>query len=223
MAENTLNGLRVAILATDGFEQIELVAPRTALENAGAKTTLIAPKSGSIYGMKHHDKADDFAVDLELADAEPGDFDAVLLPGGALHADALRVEGAAQEFVREVDGRGMPIAVICHGPGLLVSAKLTQGRTLTSYHTIQDDLQNAGATWMDKEVQRDRNWVSSRQPRDIPAFTREMIALFGELCAERKARSRAASRAWGFAGEAMEKTPDIDCRCNHPGCQGKAH
>jgi protease I len=193
MAENTLNGLRVAILASDGFEQIELVAPRSALENAGAKTTLIAPRSGSIYGMQHHNEADDFAVDLELADAEPGDFDAVLLPGGALHADTLCVEEAAQEFVREIEGRGLPIAVICHGPWLLVSAKLTQGRTLTSYHTIQDDLQNAGATWMDKEVQRDRHWVSSRQPCDIPAFPREMIALFGELCGGRKARSRAAS------------------------------
>ena len=188
MVENILNGVRVAILATDGFEQIELVAPRTALDNAGAKTTLIAPMSGSIYGMKHHDKADDFDVDLEQDEAEPGDFDAVLLPGGALNADALRVEKAAQQFVRQIDQNGLPIAVICHGPWLLVSAKLTHGRTLTSYHTIQDDIQNAGATWMDKEVLRDRNWVSSGQPADIPAFTREMIALF----VERKARSRSA-------------------------------
>jgi protease I len=189
MMANTLNGMRVAILATDGFEQIEMVAPRTALDNAGAKTSLIAPNGGSIYGMKHHDKADEFEVDLELRDADPADFDAVLLPGGALNADALRVEEASREFVRRLDASGLPIAVICHGPWLLVSAMLTTGRTLTSYHTIQDDIRNAGATWVDKEVIRDRNWVSSRQPSDIPAFTKEMLALF----AERRARSHTAS------------------------------
>jgi protease I len=189
MVERSLEGIRVAILATDGFEQIELEAPRTALDNAGAKTTLIAPKGGSIYGMKHHDKAGKIPVDMQLEKAKPDDFDAVLLPGGALNADALRVEPDAQQFVRQMDASGKPIAVICHGPWLLVSARLVKGRTLTSYHTIQDDVRNAGGTWTDTEVIRDRNWVSSRQPSDIPAFTREMIALFGE----RKARSRGAS------------------------------
>jgi protease I len=191
MAERTLEGLRVAILATDGFEQVELEGPRAALDNAGAKTILIAPKSGTIYGMKHHDKAGTVLVDMELNEAKPESFDAVLLPGGALNADALRVEPKAQEFVRQMDASGKPIAVICHGPWLLVSARLVKGRTMTSYHTIQDDIRNAGATWTDKEVIRDQNWVSSRQPSDIPAFNREMLAMFGE----RQARSQAASRS----------------------------
>ena len=188
MTEHSLKGIRVAIVATDGFEEIELVAPRRALDEVGAKTTVIAPKSGTIYGMKHHDKVGQVKVDLELANARPGDFDAVVLPGGALNADALRVEKAAQEFVREIDRTGKPIAVICHGPWLLISAGLVKGRRLTSYHTIQDDVRNAGGKWDDKEVIRDSNWVSSRQPSDIPAFDREMLALFGE----RKARSQAA-------------------------------
>jgi protease I len=148
---------------------------------------VIAPKGGSIYGMKHHDKAGQ--VKVELAAAKPSDFDAVLLPGGALNADTLRVEKGAQEFVREIDRSGKPIAVICHAPWLLVSAGLAKGRTLTSFHTIQDDIRNAGGKWEDKEVARDRNKVSSRQPSDIPAFNREMIALFGE----RKARAKASS------------------------------
>lgn len=189
MAEQNLHGLRVAILATDGFEQIELEAPRKALDTAGARTTLIAPKNGTIYGMKHHDKADSTRVDLQLDAANPDEFDALLLPGGALNADALRVAPKAQEFVRKMDRDGKPVAVICHGPWLLVSAGLTKGRTLTSYHTIQDDLRNAGATWTDREVIRDQNWVSSRQPGDIPAFTREMLTLFGE----RRARARGAA------------------------------
>jgi protease I len=189
MAEQNLNGTRVAILATDGFEQIELEDPRKALENAGAKTSVIAPKGGTIYGMKHHDKAGSVKVDLELAAANPDEFDALLLPGGALNADALRVVPKAQEFVRKMDRESKPLAVICHAPWLLVSAGLAKGRTLTSYHTIQDDLRNAGANWSDREVIRDRNWVTSRQPSDIPAFNREMITLFSE----RKARARGAS------------------------------
>lgn len=176
-----LGGIRVAILATDGFETIELEAPRKALDNADARTTVIAPKAGSLYGMNHHDKApDEIEVDLTLDEADPEDFDAVLLPGGALNADALRVNPEAQEFVRRMDEAGKPIAVICHGSWLLVSAGLTLGRTLTSYHTIRDDIQNSGGNWVDKEVVRDRNWVSSRKPEDIPAFTREMMSLFGE-------------------------------------------
>jgi protease I len=139
--------------------------------------------------MKHHDKAGRVKVDLELAAARPGDFDAVLLPGGALNADALRVEKAAQEFVREIDRSGKPIAVICHGPWLLVSAGLTKGRQLTSYHTIQDDIRNAGGKWEDSELVHHRNWVSSRQPSDIPAFNRGMLALFEKA----KTRAQTAS------------------------------
>jgi protease I len=189
MTDKQLNGLRVAILATDGFEEAELVEPRKVLEAAGAKTTVIAPKSGKSQGMKHDEKSEKVAVDSTFDSANPADFDAVLLPGGALNADALRVVRPAQQFVQEFNNAHKPIAVICHAPWLLVSAGLTRGRTITSYHTIQDDLRNAGAKWMDKEAVRDNNWVSSRQPTDIPAFNREMISLFSEP----KAKVRSAS------------------------------
>jgi protease I len=189
MTDKQLNGLRVAILATDGFEEAELLEPRKALDAAGAKTTVIAPKSGKIQGMKHDEKSGKVAVDATFDNANPADFDAVLLPGGALNADALRVVRPAQQFVQEANNAHKPIAFICHAPWLLVSAGLTKGRTLTSYHTIQDDLRNAGAKWVDKEVVRDGNFVSSRQPTDIPAFNREMISLFSEP----KAKVRSAS------------------------------
>jgi protease I len=182
-----LQGVRVAILATNGFEEAELVEPKKALEEAGARVLVVAPKSGSIYGMKHHDKAGEVQVDLELSSAKSDEFDAVMLPGGALNADALRVEKEAQRFVQEMDRGGKPVAFICHAPWLLVSAGLTRGRTLTSYHTIQDDIRNSGGTWVDREVVRDRNWVSSRKPDDIPAFNKEVIGLFGE----RKGRAQA--------------------------------
>jgi protease I len=179
MTDRTLSGLRVAIVATDGVEQSELTQPREALDKVGAKTTLISPKE-EIQAFKHFDKGDTLKVDVSLDQANPDDFDAVLLPGGALNADTLRVIEAAQKFVRAIDEAEKPVAVICHGPWLLISAELVEGRKLTSYHTIQDDLRNAGAEWVDQEVVRDENWVSSRQPADIPAFNREMISLFAE-------------------------------------------
>jgi protease I len=185
--------MRVAILATDGVEDRELREPRAALEEAGAKTILFAPKAGTIYSMKHHDKAAEFSVDRTLEEADADQFDAVLLPGGALNADILRVQPRAQQFVRLMDEQGKPIAVICHGPWLLVSADLVRGRTLTSYHTIQDDLRNAGAEWQDREVVRDRNWVSSRQPSDIPAFNQAMLELFGEYRRRAEERGRRAA------------------------------
>jgi protease I len=187
MAEQGLQGLRVAILATNGFEEVELIEPKKALEEAGARVLVVAPKSGSIYGMKHHDKVGEVKVDLALADANSEEFDAVMLPGGALNADALRVEKVAQKFVQEIDRSGKPIAFICHAPWLLVSSGLTRGRTLTSYNTIQDDIRNGGGNWFDREFVRDRNWVSSRKPDDIPTFNKEMLALFGE----RKTRANA--------------------------------
>jgi protease I len=180
MSDQNLEGMRVAILVTDDFEQVELTEPRKALDEAGARTTIVAPKSGKVQGMKHDEKADQFDVDMTLDHANPEEFDAVLLPGGVINADALRVNNEAQEFARYMDDSGKPIAVICHGPWLLVSAGLVDGRSLTSYHTIQDDIRNAGGEWVDKEVVRDQNWVSSRQPSDIPAFNREMIRLFIE-------------------------------------------
>lgn len=178
--DKSLEGTRVAILATDGVEQVELTEPRKALDQAGAHTTLIAPKAGKIKAMNHDQLADEFEVDVALDQANPEDFDAVLLPGGAMNADSLRMENSAQEFVRYMDDSGKPIAVICHGPWLLVSAGLVDGRTLTSYHTIQDDIRNADGQWIDKEIVRDQNWVSSRQPSDLPIFNQEMIKLFSE-------------------------------------------
>ena len=181
MAEAKLDGMRVAIIAATDFEQVELEEPQKALEHAGATTKIISNQSGKITGMKHDEKKDQFDVSLTLDYANPDEFDAVLLPGGALNADFLRLQPKAQEFVRRFDQAGKPIASICHAPWLLVSAGLVKGRHLTSYHTIQDDIRNAGGNWEDREVIRDRNWVTSRQPDDIPAFNREMIKMFAEL------------------------------------------
>lgn len=193
MNEKNLEGMRVAILATSGVEQVELEQPRRALEVAGAHTSLIAPRPGKIQAMRRDEKSDLFLVDLTLDQVNPEDFDAVFLPGGALNADALRVDSSAQEFVRYMDDSGRPIAVICHGPWLLVSAGLVEGRMLTSYHTLKDDIRNAGGQWMDKEVIRDQNWVSSRQPADILAFNREMIQLFAEGRLRRETPSERAA------------------------------
>ena len=178
MQKNRLNGLRVAILVTDDFEQVEMTEPKKALEQAGASTKIISPKSAQIQGMNHDVKADIFPVDMTLDQANPSDFDAVLLPGGALNADSLRMVPNAQEFVRQIDGHGKPIAVICHAPWLLVSAGLVKGKTMTSYYTIQDDIRNAGANWVDQELVRDGTWVSSRSPKDLPAFNQGMVELF---------------------------------------------
>ena len=186
MARQNLDGLRVAIIATKGFEESELTEPRKALREAGANVKVVSPESGQIYGMHHHDKAGSVNVDLLLKEANVGDFDAIMLPGGALNVDALRMEEKAREFVRTFDREGRPIAVICHGPWLLASAGILKGRKVTSYFTIQDDLRNAGAQWEDSQVVRDRNLVTSRQPSDLPAFNREMISLFAES-RERKA------------------------------------
>lgn len=188
MPESTLAGMRVAILATDLFEQAELIEPKKALQEAGAQVTVISPKQGEIQGVQHDKKDQKVKVDLALDQADASNFDAVLLPGGAMNADTIRMERKAQEFVKNIDQAGKPIAVICHGPWLLVSAGLVRGRRMTSYYTIQDDLRNAGADWSDETVIRDRNWVSSRKPDDIPAFNRETISLFGEHFKQRGER-----------------------------------
>ncbi len=181
MADNKLlAGMKVAILVTDDFEQVELTGPKKALEEAGAQTTIISPHSGQIQGMNHDEKAERFNVDLTLDQANPDDFDAVHLPGGALNADSLRMEPKAQEFVRRIEAANKQIAVICHGPWLLVSAGLVQGRTLTSYYTLQDDIRNAGGRWWDLPLVQDDNWVSSRFPQDIPIFNEGMIDLFSQ-------------------------------------------
>src|SRR3954447_6756254 len=175
-----LKGKRVAIIVTDGFEQIEMTSPRAALDNAGAKTVLVSPNDDKVQGFKHHDKADSFKVDLALAKADASEFDAVVLPGGVINGDAMRIEKRAQQFVQEMDRAGNPIAVICHGGWLLISAGLVQGRRITTWPTLQDDMRNAGADWQDREVIRDRNLVSSRKPDDLPAFNREMVNAIAE-------------------------------------------
>jgi protease I len=177
MAQN-LEGKRIAILATDGFEQAELIAPRKALVAEGAETVVIAPKSGEIQGFTHHDKADKLRVDQTLEQAKPETFDGLLLPGGALNPDALRMDPKAVAFVRSFAAAGKPIAAICHGPWTLVEADVVRDRTLTSWPSLKTDLRNAGAQWVDQEVVQDGNLVTSRKPDDIPAFTAAAIGIF---------------------------------------------
>ena len=184
---NKLNGMRVAILVDTDFEQAEMVEPRKALEAAGAKVTLISTQAGQTQGMNHDQKADKFNVDMTLDQANPDDFDALQLPGGALNADKLRTVPKALEFVRDFDEKNKPMAIICHAPWVLVSANLTNGRNLTSYYTIQDDIRNAGGHWLDEAAVRDRNWVTSRSPKDIPNnFNPAMIELFAEFHSRRQ-------------------------------------
>lgn len=180
MAANPdLSAKKIAVLVTDGFEQVELTSPKQALEAAGARVSILAPESGSVQGFHHADKADRFKVDGKIADARPEDFDAVLLPGGVQNADALRVDENARAFVKNISAQGKPIAVICHGPWLLIDAGLVQGRTLTSWPSLKVDLTNAGAQWVDAQVHVDQQWISSRKPDDLPAFNAQLFKLLG--------------------------------------------
>jgi protease I len=173
-----LNNFRVAVLATDGFEEAELTEPVQALKDAGAQVTIVAPKKGEIQGFRHFDKGKTVKADRTIDEVRPEDFDGVHLPGGAQNADFMRMVPGVRAFLKAFQDTGKPIAFICHAPWELVSAGLVRGRTLTSYHTIQDDIRNAGGTWVDREVVEDENWVSSRQPKDLPAFNKAMIRLF---------------------------------------------
>ena len=179
MAEK-LSGKRVAILAADGFEEVELTKPRKALDDAGAKTAVVSVKSGEIQGMNHADKGEKVAVDLTLADANPQEFDALMIPGGLMNPDTLRSTEEALDFVRHFFREKKPVAVICHGPWVLIDAGVIRGRTLTSWPAIKTDVRNAGATWLDQEVVVDNGLVTSRKPDDIPAFNEKMIEEFCE-------------------------------------------
>jgi protease I len=181
-----LNDIKIAILVDDLFEQAELAEPKKALEAAGATVHVVSPKGPQVTGMKHHDKGDRFDVDVPLDKARPGDYDGLVLPGGVVNADTLRTNEAAQKFAQAFDGAGKPIAVVCHSAWLLISAGLASGRTLTSWPSLQDDLRNAGATWVDREVVSDGNWTSSRKPDDLPAFNREFIAALQRAPASRE-------------------------------------
>lgn len=176
-----LSNLRVAVLATDGFEEAELTEPVKALQDAGARTEVLSTQSGQIQAFRHHDKGISVSVDRPIDQVRADEYDAVLLPGGALNADTLRMESKVQAFLQQMQQAGKPFAVICHAPWELVSADLVRGRTLTGYYTIQDDVRNAGGNWVDREVVVDGNWVSSRQPDDIPAFNQAMLKLFEQF------------------------------------------
>jgi len=179
-----LTGLRVAVLATDGFEESELLEPVQALEEAGAEAVIVSLKPGKIQGVRHDiDKTVRVAVDCTINEVNADEFDAIQLPGGALNADAMRVVPEVQAFLRAMQDAGKPFAVICHAPWELISAGLVRGRTLTSYHTVQDDIRNAGGNWVDREVVEDGNWVTSRQPSDLLAFNQAMINLFSRSLA----------------------------------------
>jgi protease I len=176
-----LNQLRIAIIAVDGFEEVELTEPRKALEQAGAKVDVISGSTGKIQGFHHHDKGGKIKVDRTLDEARPEEYDGIMLPGGALNADQARMIPEVREFIREINRTGKCMAVICHAPWELISAGIAGGRKLTSWPTIQDDLRNAGAEWVDREVVVDGNLVTSRGPKDLPAFNREMISLFSSV------------------------------------------
>lgn len=166
---------RVMILATDGFEQSELTGPKERLEQAGFDTVVVAPKDGEIKGWQHTDWGDPVKVDLTLDEAEAADFDALLLPGGQMNPDKLRMEEKAVRIAKEFVAAGKPVAAICHGPWLLVEADVVEGKTVTSWPSIRTDLKNAGANVVDQEVAQDGNLITSRKPDDIPAFSEALI------------------------------------------------
>lgn len=183
-------GRRVALLVTDGFEQAELTGPRDALQSAGFDAQIVAPKPGQVQGFNHVDKADRFDVDQTLDQASPDTFDAVVLPGGVVNADELRTNEKARSFVQAIDRAGKPVAVICHGAWLLIDAGLVKGKTLTSWPSLATDLRNAGAQWVDRPVQVEGRWISSRKPDDIPQFNEQILKTLQQGAgADREARS----------------------------------
>jgi protease I len=188
MASNTLDGLKVAILVTDGFEEVEMTAPRKALDEAGAKTSLISPKPDKVRAWDFTDWSNSYPVDVLLASANPQDYDALLLPGGVINPDTLRVDAKAVAFVKAFFDAKKPVASICHGPWTIIETG-EASRRMTSWPSLKTDLKNAGATWVDEEVVVDQGLVTSRSPDDMAAFNRETVKLFAE------ARGRAAGAA----------------------------
>jgi protease I len=189
MADGKLDGKKVAILVTDGFEQVELLEPRKALDQAGAETYVVSPKGDRVRGWNFTDWGQELAVDVPLDRAGPEDFDALLLPGGVINPDTLRMADNAISFVQAFLDSGKPIASICHGPWTLIETGKVRGRRMASWPSLQTDLENAGVDWVDQEVVVDGNLVTSRKPDDIPAFNREMISLFGGETASSRSRT----------------------------------
>lgn len=171
-------GMKIAILVTDGFEEVELTEPRKALDGAGAVTSVVSPKEGQVRAWKFTEWGDSLPVDVPLDEARPDRFDALLLPGGVINPDALRTNEKAVAFAKAFFDAGKPVASICHGPWTLIEAGAARGRRLTSWPSLKTDLRNAGAEWVDEEAVVDRGLVTSRKPDDIPAFNREMIQMF---------------------------------------------
>jgi protease I len=196
--DSQLNGLRIAILATDGFEQVELTEPRRALDAAGASTEVVSPKDSQIRGWNHTDWGQKIAVDQTLSDTDPGNYDALLLPGGVMNPDALRMQPEAVAFVKAFFDAGKPVAAICHGPWTIVESGVAANYRMTSWPSLKTDIKNAGGQWVDQPVVVDDNLVTSRKPDDLPEFNREMLTLFGEHRAGKRAPRTAARR-----GEAL--------------------
>lgn len=186
MASN-LQGKKIAILATDGFEQAELMEPRKALDQAGAQTVVVSPKSGEIKGWNREEWGQSVKVDRALDQARAEEFDALLLPGGVMNPDHLRMEPRAVEFVRSFVSSGKTVAAICHGPWMLVETGAVKGRTITSWPSLKTDIKNAGGNWVDQEVARDGQFITSRKPDDIPAFNRTLIERIGQEAGRRAA------------------------------------
>ena len=180
MPTENLSGLKVAILVTDGFEQVELTEPRKALDQAGARTQIVSPKDVQVRGWKFTDWGENLPVDVKLDRAKAEDFDALLLPGGVMNPDELRTLPKAVAFAKAFLDAGKPVASICHGPWTIIETGAARGRRLTSWPSLKTDLRNAGADWVDQEVVVDRNLVTSRKPDDLPAFNPKMIELFRE-------------------------------------------
>ncbi len=184
-----LRGKKIAILATDGFEQVELTEPKKSLEDAGATTEIISPKSGEIKGWKFKEWGDKVKVSKTLDQAKVSDYDALVLPGGVINPDHLRMEPKAVQFVKDFAQSGKPVAAICHGPWTLVEAGVVRGRKMTSWPSLKTDLKNAGANWVDEQAVVDQNLITSRKPDDIPAFNQKII----EMLADNKQQLKAAS------------------------------
>jgi protease I len=181
MAQKTLNGVRVAILATNGFEQSELLQPRRALDEVGADTEVVSLEAGKIRGWNHKEWGEEVDVDETLDSVDAQDYDALLLPGGVMNPDTLRTQPAAVAFVKAFFDANKPVAAICHGPWTIIEAQAAKGHKMTSWPSLRTDITNSGGEWVDQEVVVDGNLVTSRKPDDLPAFNREIITLFSKV------------------------------------------
>jgi protease I len=190
LVANELRNKRVAALVDDGFEQVELTEPKKALEAAGAKVDVVSPQKRKVKGWQHTNWGDEFDIDVHLEQARADEYDALLLPGGVMNPDRVRINPSAVQFVKAFVDSGKPIAAICHGPWTLIEAEGVRGRTMTSWPSLRSDLRNAGATWVDQECVTDNGLVTSRKPEDIPAFNKKMIEEFAEGRHDRGTRQR---------------------------------